>query len=1155
MPNLDTLLQLLRAKGISVGAAEYRRLQQILQSQHQLSSRDFRDLLSTVLAKNDEQRKQITDTFEYFTRESVDYDPVSGAASASDKKQRPADTNNEAAEVSKPPKQKDYMPWIAGALGVITLALLVAYFHDIQEAEAPKQAVPVKEKTNVIPQAVPAAKLKAVNEEKPLITDLPVWSIEDVTLTARPVMQEFIPPFLLFLGSTGGFLWLLSKALRRTRQRKPEAITYRRALGYHTPDIKHAHYKLFNAQDRQTLSWGVGHYFDDQQQQRIDVEQSVAASANEGFPVIAFEQSRHEREVWLWQDRLNPSPLQLRMIQEIKQALTQANIHVKHGFFNGVPYQITDSQQRPEYQVVGALPEPVPLVLLCLDANNVNTAFSQSKHSTEQVFQHLRQWSTLAVVDCNPAVASLKSTLNDYQLPYLLPSQVADWFSRQGSGEMRRKVCVLSDVYRWACACALAQRIITEDEAYALHAALNLNCAWQYSHLRKYGRACESGLDFSNTQVERINDLDEDDRQLAIRFWLTRFKAIDQMYLDGTEYPNWQDSYVRYQAVKIPIALLGLWNESPTQAINTLDDYFQHHRGDLQRPIKKHLAHYSCEGMTGVCKNDDGTSDYIQLPFNWESLAASEKQQLLAMGFAGHSKQLSLQMDKVSGLLMGGLAGLVCYALYQSTVVLMDKPVQLQTRLNSAAPLQTVEYNEEGRIFLGTAKHHLDDVSALIKAKYPDNDSLDNKLIEVNWLRAVTPAQETIRSGGTTGETAQLWRLGTRRYPPKRQPNALGQDIVASHAFIQAMPDNATAQTLAIQLLDSGSADQVWIASKLTPFQKRFSNWVRLSDDADAKQQMQRITIGKSITDRQADLSGMPNTLVYEGELATLLANLSNKKYDQQTKDQMEKLGFEVKGSPVLQNPLPMDEPIMLGNGIKLMPIPAGSFEMGSNNGEDDEKPVHTVTISQPFWVGESEVTFDQYQAYTTATGKIVPEDQGWGKASRPVINVSWQEAVEYTQWLTKNNSKGMSCRLPSEAEWEYAARAGSTTKFYWGDEESREYVNYSGVGGRDQWDRETAPVKQFQPNKFGLYDMSGNVYEWVQDNWHDDYTGAPEGDSVWEARSSTYYVLRGGSWADPSYFVRSADRGSFDFGFSGVGFRVVCSPPLRAEKLNVGTL
>lgn len=825
LPNLDTLLQLLRSQGIAVGAAEYRRLQQILQSQHQLSSHEFRDLLGTVLAKNDEQRKRITDTFAYFTRESVDYDPISGAASASDKKKPPAHT--EAAEVSKSSEQRDYLPWIAGALGVITLALLLAYFHDRKEAEAPDKTVAVTEKITEKPKAVPATQLKASSKEKPLITDLPVWSIENITITARPVVQEFIPPFLLFLGSTGGFLWLLSKALRCTRQRKPEAITYQRVTGYHTPAIKHAHYKLFNAQDRQTLSWGVGHYFDDQQQQRIDVERSVAASAHEGFPVIAFEQNRHEREVWLWQDRLNNSPLQWRMIQEIKQALTQAKIHVKHGFFNGVPYQITDRQQRLDYQVVGALPEPVPLVLLCLDANNVNTAFSQSKHSTEQVFQHLRQWSTLAVVDCNPAVASLKSTLNDYQLPYLLPSQVADWFSRQGSGERRRKVCALSDVYRWACACALAQRIVTEDEAYALHAALNLNCAWQYSQLRKYGRECGDGLDFSNTQTDCINDLTEADRQVAIRFWRARFNAIDQTYIDGTDYSFWKDSYSRYQAVKIPVALLGLWNDPPTQAINTLDDYFQHHRGDLQRPIKQHLAHYSCAGMTGACNNDNSRSDYIQLPFRWESLAASETQQLLAMGFAGHVKQLSLQMDKLSGLLMGGLAGLVCYALYQSAVVLMDKPVQLQTRLNSAAPLKIVEYNEAGNIFLGTAKHYLEDVSALIKAKYPDNDSLDNKRIEVNWQRAITPAQETIRSGGTTGEMAQLWRLGTRRHPLKRPLNSLGQDIVASHAFIQAAPGDATAQALAIQLLDSGSADQVLIANKLTPFQKRFSNWVR----------------------------------------------------------------------------------------------------------------------------------------------------------------------------------------------------------------------------------------------------------------------------------------------------------------------------------------
>ncbi len=140
-----------------------------------------------------------------------------------------------------------------------------------------------------------------------------------------------------------------------------------------------------------------------------------------------------------------------------------------------------------------------------------------------------------------------------------------------------------------------------------------------------------------------------------------------------------------------------------------------------------------------------------------------------------------------------------------------------------------------------------------------------------------------------------------------------------------------------------------------------------------------------------------------------------------------------------------------------------------------------------------------------------------------------------------------MHCRLPSEAEWEYAARAGTTTAYYWGDDTGgvvREYANTSGTGGRDKWARETAPVKQFKPNGFGLYDMSGNVWEWTQDRWHEDYTGAPMDGSAWEAGGSPSRVLRGGSWLNTSDFVRSAFRRYYStFGNDVVGFRVVCSP------------
>ena len=197
-----------------------------------------------------------------------------------------------------------------------------------------------------------------------------------------------------------------------------------------------------------------------------------------------------------------------------------------------------------------------------------------------------------------------------------------------------------------------------------------------------------------------------------------------------------------------------------------------------------------------------------------------------------------------------------------------------------------------------------------------------------------------------------------------------------------------------------------------------------------------------------------------------------------------------------------------------LVSIPAGSFEMGSEDGGSDEKPVHRVTISERFSMGEHEVTFTQYDYFIWQmrqngfSSAEYPKDENWGRSEFPAINVDLSESQAYLNWLNHSFGQTLSCRLPSEAEWEYAARAGSKTKYYWGDEPDHNYANYGDeecckglAKGNDQWIN-TAPIKQFKPNKFGLYDMSGNVSEWVQDQHHESYRGAPQDGSAWEGES-----------------------------------------------------
>jgi formylglycine-generating enzyme required for sulfatase activity len=205
--------------------------------------------------------------------------------------------------------------------------------------------------------------------------------------------------------------------------------------------------------------------------------------------------------------------------------------------------------------------------------------------------------------------------------------------------------------------------------------------------------------------------------------------------------------------------------------------------------------------------------------------------------------------------------------------------------------------------------------------------------------------------------------------------------------------------------------------------------------------------------------------------------------------------------------------------------IKGGCFQMGSPASEEerlDSERQHRVCVSD-FAIGEHEVTFDEYDRFAEAANRELPDDEGWGRDKRPVINVTWDDAVAYARWLSEKTGKPY--RLPTEAEWEYAARAGTTTPFSFGDNITPEQVNYNGnypyAGGKEgQYREKTVPVKSLPPNPWGLYEMHGNVWEWCQD-WLGDYPSQPVTDPVGPS-TGVYRVLRGGSWIRDGRGVRS---------------------------------
>lgn len=252
-----------------------------------------------------------------------------------------------------------------------------------------------------------------------------------------------------------------------------------------------------------------------------------------------------------------------------------------------------------------------------------------------------------------------------------------------------------------------------------------------------------------------------------------------------------------------------------------------------------------------------------------------------------------------------------------------------------------------------------------------------------------------------------------------------------------------------------------------------------------------------------------------------------------------------------------------LGNNVALdmVLIPGGSFLMGSPEREperyDDESPQHPVTVSN-FFMGKYPITQAQWKIVTSLPQdkrSLDPDPSEFKGDDRPVENVSWLDAIEFCDRLSKFTKREY--RLPSEAEWEYACRAGTTTPFYFGKTITPDLANYN-------WDksygetqitkqkdfRGTTPVGQFGlANNFGLYDMHGNVWEWCQDHWHGNYKDAPPDGTAWmnpDASEDASHVVRGGSWIVYPWYCRSATRYDYDAGFRGsyIGFRVVCSAP-----------
>jgi formylglycine-generating enzyme required for sulfatase activity len=231
----------------------------------------------------------------------------------------------------------------------------------------------------------------------------------------------------------------------------------------------------------------------------------------------------------------------------------------------------------------------------------------------------------------------------------------------------------------------------------------------------------------------------------------------------------------------------------------------------------------------------------------------------------------------------------------------------------------------------------------------------------------------------------------------------------------------------------------------------------------------------------------------------------------------------------------------------EMVEVKAGDFRMGNVGrfGEPSERPAHDVKIQKPFKLAKYEVTFDEYDRFALTTGRYLPGDQGRGRGRRPVINVSWEDARDFANWLSKQTGKRY--RLPSEAEWEYAAGSGSISREVPAQVSSFRLSDYAWHAENSK--SQAQPVGTKKPNGLGLYDMRGNVWEWVEDCWHENYNGAPLDGRAWKEENGgqcVRRVLRGGSWVSDPEILRSSLRGSASAvnRYGDTGFRLAQDIP-----------
>ena len=1219
-PRLGDLLRCLPDLGVPVGALDHERVCRVFPPGRVLGWVAARELLVTLLAKDEEQRRRVQNEFRRLLPPLPARTPPGETAPASDGTaagdfdaldpdgEVPGPPADRAAPpprtlLTRPPRR---WPWWRLALGttlglvlVLTAGFLIQTWRTVPVSPPRQESVPPPPAIAPTPIGeLPAQPLAAFNDWVPVFE----------ARTPAERLGPWLAPLALLCGGLLALAWLWERA-RRLLEPSWSQVAYHpdgEPVFAWTPEHLHPP-GLLTARARRELVWGVQRFAGERATTHLDIPATVHASAATGLPQPRFAPARYEREVWLWLDTRLRSREAVALADQIERDLVRAGLWVRRGTFRGWPDRVR--------LATGERTSPLDLgpaartALVCLFTEGADLARAldggagEDGAALQRVLRELATWPRLCLVDLAPPdldLPALAARLRfDCCPPAALPAWLAERPDRPRGPPAEGPAPAVLALRLWSAACALPRLPVTSAQARALYETLGetlgLPSAWRLPNPGR-GHASPDGIRFSDGERQALlRDLarwaaeDGWGTAVGIESQACRCLALGLHFWErhiGGGAASLARISARWgqcpadQTQTIERLLLALWQGDAYSALAVRALYDLYQQEPLQAPIRERLG--------GLDTWRDGAGPRIQLPWTWGTLpeapaartgaetaetvlalfaadprsaaaappcratdsAAADttppeprgtaRQRLYRMGFAGAAPGARPRLGVETLLLLGACAGL---ALAGGLGLIERLGARPDSAFTHAAPVYdgalfqalVMEGRQGGRPYAASRKHAVSAAPGLgadprlhwcwsgmeADRAAPPCRALAENLADPRRINPLRMGQSALLRAGTSAEPIRACAKGW--------PQLSVAVIVGDPWNWPADPhNNASARRLAIRLLDRGSADLVLIGpdwaeqARVLAGEWSFvadSQWLFFAPGSagvppasgrDARAPKHRALL-------TGDLEAMARALDFPG-----------------ARPAADALGPAARVSNLAGNPRLWGGPeVETGpKGIAFVQVCPGTFTMGSPPFEPDttpkhlepypdEAPAHPVVLDG-FWIGRTETTQAQYGA-----GSAAPD--------LPAAEVTWTQADTFCRDLDRPRNSA----LPTEAQWEYAARAGTQDPYPFPNDLAGLCTYANGAGNEADWSdkntacsdpfKDAAPVGRFPPNPLGLYDMHGNLWEWVGDCYDDKAyagrgphpTAAPPKDSgACEGR-----VLRGGSFDFEPRPLRSAVR------------------------------